>query len=46
MMLDEDDGLLMHSVPYWHFWNPGSGLVGGVIAAAVVAALIFIFGRV
>lgn len=23
-------------VPFWHFWNPSSGIVGGIIAALVV----------
>lgn len=23
---------------WWHFWNPGSGLIGGVIAGALLVA--------
>lgn len=28
----------IRSVPFWHFWNPHSGLLGGFIAAAVAFA--------
>lgn len=29
----------MQDAEWWHFWNPGSGVVGGVIASAVCYVL-------
>lgn len=36
----DDDGLV---VPWWHFWNPHSGAIGGLITGALTAALIGLY---
>ena len=36
---DTEHHLLGDGVPVWHFWNPGSSLVGGLLFGAVVFGL-------
>ena len=28
------------NTPWWKFWNPGSGVIGGLIAGVLVGALL------
>lgn len=32
----------MKQVPWWHFWNPMSGLAGGIVGGAVIAILVIV----
>jgi hypothetical protein len=27
------------NIPWWHFWNPQSGIIGGIIFGLVLCAL-------
>lgn len=36
---DTEHHLRGGGVPVWHFWNPGSSLVGGLLFGAVVFGL-------
>ena len=33
-------GVLMR--PWWQFWHPGSGVLGGVVAGLIIAGLFFL----
>jgi len=35
-------GLQHADVPWWQFWRPGSGLIGGLIFGFVLAAVVMV----
>ena len=34
--MDIYDWMMKDGIRWWHFWNPGSGFLGGLIAGIVV----------
>jgi hypothetical protein len=34
--------IFQRSVPWWQFWNPRSGLVGGVVAGVLVNLFVWL----
>ena len=32
--------------PFWKFWNPMSGLIGGIICGSIVVLIVIIFYKI